>query len=196
MADLKAIDDYLDQQRQRFVDELCEFLRIPSVSARSEHRSDVERAGRWVHDRLEGLGLKTGWITGLGHPIVVAETPPVEGAPVVLVYGHYDVQPTEPNHEWITPPFEPTIRDGNVYARGATDDKGQMLTHLLSTEAWLKTAGKLPLQLKFVIEGEEEVGSAALYKYLEQAADRLQCDVVVISDSCQFAPGIPRSRMV
>jgi succinyl-diaminopimelate desuccinylase len=126
-----------------------------------------------------------------GHPIVYAESPPVAGAPTVLLYGHYDVQPPDPLAEWISPPFEPTIRDGNIYARGATDDKGQMLTHIKSAEAWIETEGKLPLQLKFLIEGEEEVGSANLEKFIAQNKKRLACDVVVISDTCQFGPGRP-----
>jgi succinyl-diaminopimelate desuccinylase len=107
------------------------------------------------------------------------------------VYGHYDVQPPDPLNEWISPPFEPTVRDGNIYARGATDDKGQMLTHIKGTEAWIKTKGSLPIQVKFLIEGEEEVGSSAICEYLGKARDKLACDVIVISDSSQFAPGQP-----
>ncbi len=118
-------------------------------------------------------------------------SPPVAGAPVVLVYGHYDVQPPDPLDEWLTPPFEPTRRDGNLVARGATDDKGQMLTHVKSTEAWMKTVGKLPLQLKFVIEGEEEVGSEGLVDLIEREPQRFACDVAVVSDSSQFGPGQP-----
>jgi succinyl-diaminopimelate desuccinylase len=115
----------------------------------------------------------------------------VPGAPVALVYGHYDVQPPEPLDEWITPPFEPTVRDGNIYARGATDDKGQMLTHVKSVEVWRKTSGELPIQVKFLIEGEEEVGSEHLTPFVRQNRAKLACDAVVISDSCQFAPGVP-----
>ena len=112
--------------------------------------------------QFKSLGLATELIPTGGHPLVYAESPPVPGKPIVLVYGHYDVQPPEPLDEWISPPFEPTVRDGNIYARGATDDKGQMLTHVKSAEAWMKTVGKLPLQVKFLIEGEEEVGSEHL----------------------------------
>ena len=140
---------------------------------------------------LGRLGLSAELIETAGHPIVYAESPPVPGAPTVLVYGHYDVQPADPLDQWITPPFEPTVRDGNIYARGATDDKGQMLTHVKSAQAWLETAGRLPVQLKFLIEGEEEVGSENLNKLLETAADKLACDVVVISDTSQFGPGQP-----
>ena len=142
-------------------------------------------------NRLEKLGLETRRIETAGHPIVFAQSAPVPGAPTVLVYGHYDVQPPDPLDKWISPPFEPTVRDGNVYARGATDDKGQMLTHVLSTQAWLEGPGKLPLQLKFVIEGEEEVGSQNLDKFLAEHRAALACDVVVISDTSQFAPGQP-----
>ena len=147
---------------------------------------------------MSQLGLKTETIETSGHPIVYAESPPVAGAPTVLVYGHYDVQPPDPLDEWLTPPFEPDIRGRNVFARGATDDKGQMLTHLLSVEAWLKTVGSLPLQVKFVIEGEEECGSAGMNEFLAgkyddglSVNDKLAADIAVISDTSQYAPGIP-----
>jgi acetylornithine deacetylase/succinyl-diaminopimelate desuccinylase-like protein len=190
---MDEIEQYLQANQGRFEDDLCELLRIPSVSADETHQEDVRKAGQWVAERLRGMGLVTEVIETSGHPIVYGESPPVAGAPTVLVYGHYDVQPVEPLGEWISPPFEPTKRDGNVYARGATDDKGQMLTHLLAAEAWLKTRGKLPVQLKFVIEGEEEVGSRALGEYLSrgEVQKKLACDLVVVSDSSQFAPGQP-----
>ncbi len=188
---MSRIDDYLERNRDRQVEELKELLRIPSVSADSAHRDDMRRAAEWVADQFRRLKLPVDVVPTAGHPIVCAQTPPVPGAPVVLVYGHYDVQPPDPLSEWHTPPFEPTIRDGNIYARGATDDKGQMFTHLKSTEAWIETEGRLPLQLKFLIEGEEEVGSANLDLFIEQNKDRLACDVVVISDTCQFGPGQP-----
>jgi succinyl-diaminopimelate desuccinylase len=137
------------------------------------------------------MGLATELIETAGHPLVYAQTPAVPGAPVALVYGHYDVQPPEPLDEWITPPFEPTVRDGNIYARGATDDKGQMLTHVKSVEAWSETSGELPIQVKFLIEGEEEVGSEHLTPFVRQNRAKLACDAVIISDSCQFAPGVP-----
>ena len=141
--------------------------------------------------RFKQLGLTTELVETAGHPLVVAESPPVPGKPVALVYGHYDVQPPDPLGEWTTPPFEPSIRHGNIYARGATDDKGQMLTHVKSVEAWIKSGEKLPLQVKFLIEGEEEVGSANLEPYVAANRDRLACDCVVISDCGQFAPGVP-----
>jgi succinyl-diaminopimelate desuccinylase len=140
---------------------------------------------------FQKMGLATELIETAGHPLVFAESPPVPGKPVALVYGHYDVQPPDPLSEWVTPPFEPSIRHGNIYARGATDDKGQMLTHVKSVEAWTKGVGKLPLQVKFLIEGEEEVGSVNLEPYVARQRERLACDCVVISDCCQFAPGVP-----
>ena len=188
---MKVIDDYLTSQRQKFEGDLCELLRIPSVSADSQYAGDVQRAAQWVLAQFVRMGLKAELVATAGHPIVYAESPAVPGAPVALVYGHYDVQPPDPLNLWITPPFEPTVRDGNLYARGATDDKGQMLTHVKSAQAWIETAGKLPLQLKFIIEGEEEVGSANLAPFLEENRDRLACDIVVVSDTCQFGPGQP-----
>ncbi len=188
---MQAIDKFLTDNRQRFVDELSELLRIPSVSADSTHRADVRRAADWVAQQFQQLKFQVEVISTAGNPIVYAETPPVPGAPVALVYGHYDVQPPDPLNEWHSPPFEPTIRDGNIVARGATDDKGQMLTHIKSTEAWIRTEGRLPLQLKFLIEGEEEVGSENLAPFIAANKDKLKCDVVVISDTSQFGPGQP-----
>ena len=138
---------YLDAERGTFERDLCELLAIPSVAADSKYHPEVRRAAAWVAGQFQALGLKTESIETIGQPLIYAESPPVPGAPTVLVYGHYDVQPPDPLGEWITPPFEPTIRNGNVYARGATDDKGQMLTHVLSARAWLRTRGKLPVQL-------------------------------------------------
>lgn len=191
MAQCNEIDSYLDEHRDRFERELCELLRIPSISTDPQYAPDVRRAGQWMADHFRAMGLKTEWRETERHPIVLAESAPVDGAATVLVYGHYDVQPPDPLDEWISPPFEPDIRGGNVYARGATDDKGQMFTHVKSAQAWLATAGRLPVQLKFLIEGEEESGSDGLYALLEREAERLACDVVVISDSSQFAPGQP-----
>jgi succinyl-diaminopimelate desuccinylase len=188
---MAELDDYLEANRDRHERELCELLRIPSVSAASAHRADVRQAAEWVADQFRRMKLVVEVVKTDGHPIVYAESPAVPGAPAVLVYGHYDVQPPDPLDEWKSPPFEPTMRDGNIYARGATDDKGQMLTHVKSAEAWIATAGRLPLQLKFLIEGEEEVGSTSLEKFIAENKKRLACDVVVISDTSQFGPGQP-----
>jgi succinyl-diaminopimelate desuccinylase len=185
------INAYLEANRDQFEKDLAELLRIPSVSADSRHAGDVRQAADWVAGQFQPMGLKTEIAQTPGHPIVLAESEPVPGKPVVLVYGHYDVQPPDPLDEWISPPFEPTIRNGNIYARGATDDKGQMLTHVKSAQAWIKTVGKLPVQIKFLIEGEEEVGSENLEAFIAANRDRLACDCVVISDTSQFAPGQP-----
>lgn len=193
MSDLQAIDQYLQQTQPAHLEALKQLLRIPSVSADPAFKDSVKGAAKAVMDTLAAAGLKTEWIETNGPPLVYAETAPVPGKPVALVYGHYDVQPPDPLELWTTPPFEPTERNGNLYARGATDDKGQMLTHVHSVAAWVATGQPLPLQVKFLIEGEEEVGSEQLESYLRrpEAADKLACDVVVISDSSQYAPGQP-----
>ena len=188
---MSSFDRYLQSEADRFEEELCQLLRIPSVSADPRHRDDVRRAADWVADQFLQLEFATEVIPTTGHPLVYAESTPLPGAATVLVYGHYDVQPPDPLDQWISPPFEPTRRDGNLYARGATDDKGQMLTHVKSAQAWIQTQGRLPLNLKFLIEGEEEVGSEGLERFIAQNAPRLECDCVVISDGSQFAPGQP-----
>jgi acetylornithine deacetylase/succinyl-diaminopimelate desuccinylase-like protein len=188
---MSDVDKYLEQHGPRFEEELCELLRIPSVSADSAFKNDVRRAGEWIAAQFRSLGLKTEVCETPGYPIIYAESLGVPGAPTVLVYGHYDVQPPDPLNEWKSPPFEPTRRDGNLYARGATDDKGQMFTHIKSSEAWIKTAGKLPINVKYLIEGEEEVGSEHLDHFIAENKARLACDVVVISDTSQFAAGVP-----
>jgi succinyl-diaminopimelate desuccinylase len=188
---MSAIDDYLDSHAARFEDELCEFLRIPSVSADTGRRNSMHQAAEWVADQFRRLRFAVEIISTTGHPLVYAESPHIPNALTVLVYGHYDVQPPEPLEKWIDPPFEPTRRDGNIFARGATDDKGQMFTHIKSAEAWITVEGRLPINLKYIIEGEEEVGSAGLEKFLAEHTDRLACDCVVVSDGGQFAPGIP-----
>ena len=188
---MSAPDNYLETHRQQFEQELFEFLRIPTVSADPNCLPHMTTGAQWVAQRLRRLDLAAEVIPTAGHPLVYAESADVPNAPTVLIYGHYDVQPPDPLELWISPPFEPTVREGNVYARGATDDKGQILTHIKGAEAWLKTAGRLPVKLKFLIEGEEEVGSTALEKYLHENAARLKCDTIVISDGAQFAPGQP-----
>ncbi len=188
---MDSVKTYLQSQRKAFENDLAELLRIASVSADSRQRAETRRAAEWVAAQFNELGLATELISTGGHPLVYAESPAVPEKPVALVYGHYDVQPPEPLEEWISPPFEPTVRDGNIYARGATDDKGQMLTHVKSVEGWIRTAGKLPLQVKFLIEGEEEVGSEHVTPFVKKHRDKLACDCVVISDCGQFAPGVP-----
>ena len=185
------IDDYLTTHAARFEEELCEFLRIPSVSADPAHRPDMERAARWVENQFRRLGLATQVVPTSGHPLVYAESPAVAGAPTVLVYGHYDVQPADPLELWTSPPFEPTRRQGNLVARGATDDKGQVLTHIKSAEAWKEVEGRWPVQLKFLVEGEEEVGSRGIEEFIPGHAEQLACDCVVISDGAKFSRDIP-----
>src|SRR4051794_3333743 len=186
-----SLDEYLSAHQSEFENDLCELLQIPSVSADSRHRDDVRRAADWVDGQFRRLKFETEIVPTAGHPIVYAESLAVGDAPTVLVYGHYDVQPPDPLNEWQSPPFEPTKREGNLFARGATDDKGQMLTHVKSAQAWVETVGKLPVNVKFLIEGEEEVGSQNLDKFIADNRARLKCDVVVFSDSSQFGPGQP-----
>jgi len=187
----QTVLDFVSKNADRYLEDLRELLRIPSVSADSKFKGDVRKAAEWVYRKLAAAGLQAELVETPGNPIVYAEWTKKPGAPTVVVYGHYDVQPPDPLNEWESPAFEPTIRDGKIYARGATDDKGQMLTHVESVEAWLKAAGELPVNVKFVIEGEEEVGSNNLEHFLESHKGRLKCDVAVISDTSQYAPGIP-----
>jgi acetylornithine deacetylase/succinyl-diaminopimelate desuccinylase-like protein len=188
---LDRIDSYLESRARDFEAQLKDLIRIPSVSAQPDHDPDTRRAAQFIHDDLAAMGLKAEIIETKRHPIVYAERLGAAGKPTVLIYGHYDVQPPEPLEPWISPPFEPTVRDGNLYARGATDDKGQMFTHLKAVEAWLKTSGDLPVNVKFLIEGEEEIGGSNLEEYVAENPEKLACDYAVISDTSQFAPGKP-----
>ena len=185
------LERYLSSNDERIHDELFEFLRIPSVSARSEHRRDTARAAEWLAAAMRDAGLEATVHATAGHPIVVGEWREAPAAPTVLIYGHYDVQPAEPLDLWDSPPFEPTVREGRIFARGSVDDKGQLFLHLKALQAHLTVRGALPVNVIVVAEGEEEVGSANLAPFVEQHADRLRADYVVISDSAMFAPGIP-----
>lgn len=185
------LDKYLEQNDSRILGELFEFLRIPSVSARSEHNGDTARAAEWLKQSLEKIGMTASIHPTRGHPIVIGEWREAEGAPTVLVYGHYDVQPAEPLDLWTSPPFEPTVRDGKIYARGSVDDKGQLFLHVKALEAHLATRKRLPLNIVLIAEGEEEVGSANLEQFVDAHQDMLKADVAVISDSSMFAPGQP-----
>jgi acetylornithine deacetylase/succinyl-diaminopimelate desuccinylase-like protein len=182
---------YIEAHRERFEDELKAFLRIRSVSADSRCKPFIEQACDYVAEKMSRAGLSVEKISTIGNPMVYGESLQAPGAPTILIYGHYDVQPPDPEELWISKPFEPTVRDGNVYARGATDDKGQMYLHLNAIEAWMKTVGKLPVNVKVLIEGEEEVGSAGIDDALPGLKDRLACDAVVISDSSMYAPDQP-----
>jgi len=185
------LNTYLEQHDDRIQEELFELLRIPSVSAKSAHNADTARAADWLRSALEKAGLKATVHKTPGHPVVVGEWRNAPGAPTVLVYGHYDVQPAEPLELWTSPPFEPTVRDGNIFARGSVDDKGQLFLHIKALEAHLATRGTLPVNAIVLLEGEEEVGSAHLEKFIENHKDMLACDAVIISDSAMFAPGQP-----
>jgi acetylornithine deacetylase/succinyl-diaminopimelate desuccinylase-like protein len=191
LPNIEPVDRFLDQNGARFVDELKEFLRIPTVSNNPAHKADMQRGAEFVRAQLEQAGVKAEIVKTAGHPIVFGQTEGAENGLTALVYGHYDVQPPDPLDEWKSPPFEPTIRDGYVYARGATDDKGQLFTHIKAMEAWNKTFGRPPINVKFVIEGEEEVGSDNLDIFLKERKDQLKCAVAVISDTSQYAPGVP-----
>ena len=193
MTDSTATDlnTFFSENEDRIREELFDFLRIPSVSAKSENDADVARAAEWLKTSLEKAGLKGTIYPTAGHPVVIGEWRNAPGAPTVLVYGHYDVQPAEPLDLWTSPPFEPTIRNGNIYGRGSVDDKGQLFLHVKALEAHLKTRGKLPVNVVVIAEGEEEVGSDNLEAFIEAHKDLLACEAVVISDSSMFAPGQP-----
>lgn len=188
---MEAVEKYLSDNAERNIEELKQLLRIPSISADSNYVSSMKEAAEFVRKQLADSGCEAEIVETAGHPIVFGSWTNKPGAPTALVYGHYDVQPPDPLDEWVTPPFEPDVRDGNIYARGATDDKGQMYTHIKSVEAWLKTIGELPVNVKFIIEGEEEVGSDNLDKFLEENKEKCSCDIAVVSDTSQYAPGIP-----
>jgi acetylornithine deacetylase/succinyl-diaminopimelate desuccinylase-like protein len=189
----EQLEQYFNEHRERFTAELFEFLRIPSVSTDPAQAPTVRQCAHWVAAQLKEIGLKSVEVHETpGHPIVYAEHCEAPGKPTVLLYGHYDVQPPEPLDEWLSPPFEPTVRDGKVFARGATDDKGQVFCHVKGLEALLKTGGgRLPVNVKVLIEGEEEVGSMNLEPWVRAHRDKLKCDAVVISDSSMHAPGLP-----
>ena len=189
--------DFARQNQQRFLDELKALLRIPSVSTAPEHRDDVRRAARHIADELQRIGLEnvrlieTTGSSPTGHPLVYADWLHAPGEPTALFYGHYDVQPPEPLDEWLSPPFEPAERDGNLYARGAVDDKGQMFMHLKAVESLFAAHGKLPINVRFLIEGEEEVGGEGIAHYVASRPENLQADFAIVSDTSMFAPGLP-----
>jgi acetylornithine deacetylase/succinyl-diaminopimelate desuccinylase-like protein len=186
------LDRWLTANDAQNLEALNAFLRIPSVSARSEHNTDTGRAASFVHAALAKIGFSASIVKTPGHPVVLAEWRKApKGAPTVLIYGHYDVQPPEPLNLWTSPPFEPTVRNGNLYARGSVDDKGQLWVHVMALAAHLKERGTLPVNVIVLAEGEEEVGSPNLAPFIAKNASRLACDAVIISDSAMFAPGIP-----
>ena len=189
---MNNVIDFINLHRDRYVEELKSYLAIPSISALPEHAADVRRCAEWTVNELQRIGLQNArLIETPGNPVVYADWTGAEGAPTILFYGHYDVQPVDPLNEWQSPPFEATVRDGEIYARGAADDKGQIFMHVKAIEAWLSQAGRLPVNLKVFIEGEEEVGSTHLDAFVRENRDLLKADVVVISDSPMFDRGVP-----
>jgi acetylornithine deacetylase/succinyl-diaminopimelate desuccinylase-like protein len=189
---MSAIDSYIQQHRPRLLDELKDLIRIPSISTLPEHKADVERAAQFVAESLRRAGLENvEIISTAGHPLVYADWMHAPGKPTVLCYGHYDVQPADPLDLWVTPPFEPAERNGNLYARGAVDDKGQMYMHIKAIEALHAVNGKLPLNVKFLIEGEEEVGGAAIAKYVAENPEKLAAGVALVSDTAMYAEDVP-----
>ena len=189
---MENVLNYINSHRDTYVEELKQFLRIPSISTLAEKKPDMKTAAEFVAGKLRSAGMQNVKIIETkGHPLIYADWLNAPGKPTVLIYGHYDVQPVDPINLWDSPPFEPTIKDGKIYARGATDDKGQMYIHIKTVEAFMKTRGSLPLNVKFIIEGEEEIGSGNLEEFVNKNQDLLKCNAVLISDTSLYGPGIP-----
>jgi acetylornithine deacetylase/succinyl-diaminopimelate desuccinylase-like protein len=183
---------FIHQQKDRYIAELVEFLKIPSVSSDSRRQEDMERCARFVAELMRKAGLKRAEVFKTpGHPVVYGEWCEAPGRPTILVYGHYDVQPVDPVDLWTSGPFDPTIREGQMYARGSADDKGQVYIHFAAVEAHLRQNGRLPVNVKFLIEGEEEVGSPHLDRFVSDRKEMLRSDVVLISDTAMFQRGLP-----
>lgn len=189
---MDTILGFVDTHKDRFLAELKDLLAIPSVSSHADHVPDMKRCAEWLAAHMTSLGMENVQIlpTG-GHPVVYADWLHAEGKPTILLYGHYDVQPEDPVELWTTPPFEATVRGENLYARGASDDKGQVFIHLKAVEAIMKESGRLPVNIKMLIEGEEEVGSENLDRFVAEHIELLKADLVVISDSGMYAKGVP-----
>ena len=189
---MSQLTELLSNNQNKNVEELKELLRIPSISSLSEHKEDIQKAASWISNKLKNIGMEhVEIIQTKGHPIIYADWIHQDHAPTVLVYGHYDVQPVDPVDLWETPPFEPTIRDEKIFARGATDDKGQLFLHIKAVETLLELGEKLPVNIKFCIEGEEEIGSPNLPYFLSENKEKLSCDVVLISDTDMWDKGVP-----
>lgn len=187
-----AIENYVRSHEERLLEELKTFLRIPSISTLPEHKPDVERAAQFTADALKNAGMEgVEILPTAGHPLVYGEWLHAAGKPTVLLYGHYDVQPPDPLELWETAPFEPAVRNGNIYARGAADDKGQFYMHIKAVEALRELHGTLPVNIKFLIEGEEEIGGASISKFVPQNRSKLTADVALVSDTALYAEGVP-----
>src|ERR1700676_348252 len=186
------LNEYVERKHNEHLTDLYEFLRIPSVSAHADHKQDVERAAQWVADRLRRVGLDAVEIVPTKmHPVVYGQSLQAPGKPTILFYGHYDVQPPEPLELWTSPPFQPAVRDGNLFGRGTADDKGQVHIHLKALESLHKLHGKFPVNIKVLIEGEEEVGSVSLWNYVQSHKEKLQADALLVSDTSMLAKGVP-----
>jgi acetylornithine deacetylase/succinyl-diaminopimelate desuccinylase-like protein len=188
---MNELTAYVERERARLLDDLKAWLRIPSISTLPEHAGDCRKAAEWLANRVRRLGFRVDTIETAGHPILWAEGPRVEGAPRIVCYGHYDVQPPDPLGEWLSGPFDPTERDGNLYARGTADDKGQVFCVVSALEALKATTGSLPVNVRLLIEGEEEVGSKGLTRFLTDEPDRTAADAVLVTDVHMVAPGRP-----
>jgi acetylornithine deacetylase/succinyl-diaminopimelate desuccinylase-like protein len=189
---MDKVIDFINVNRDRYLDELKQLLAIPSISALPEHAADVKRCATWCAEEMGRIGLQNARLIDTpGNPVVYGDWLGAPGTPTILFYGHYDVQPVDPIELWESPPFEATVRDGEIYARGSADDKGQVFMHFKAVEAHMKQAGRLPVNIKFILEGEEEVGSAHLDDFIRAHKSDLGADVVVISDSPMFARGVP-----
>src|SRR6516225_4359904 len=189
---MKDVLSFIDKHRARFVDELVAWVKIPSVSSDPARAGDVARNAEYLAERLRALKAARVevWPTA-GHPAVFAEWKGAPGKPTLLVYGHHDVQPVDPLEEWVTPPFEPAVRDGRLWGRGVVDDKGQVYIHAKAVESFIRTAGALPINLKMIVEGEEEIGSVNLDTLMRRRAADLASDFVCVSDTAMFGRGIP-----
>ena len=189
---MNDVIDFINANRDRYVDELKRYLAIPSISALPDHAADVRACAEWTAAEMRRIGLENVRLVATsGNPVVCGDWLHAEGAPTILFYGHYDVQPVDPLDLWESPPFEATVRQGEIYARGAADDKGQVFMHFKAVEACLRRTGRLPVNIRFVIEGEEEIGSVNLDAFVRDHRDELAADVVVISDSPMFDRGVP-----
>src|SRR6266481_3862698 len=184
--------NYYEQHHQEYLEGLKTFLRIPSISTLSEHKPDIQKAAEFVRGELEKAGLQNAHlIEGDGNPLVYAEWLGAPGKPTILFYGHYDVQPPDPLDEWKSAPFEPTVRGNDIFARGACDDKGQVYIQIKAVEGLLKTTGRLPVNVKFLLEGEEETGGEHIEAYVKTRPPRLLADAAVVCDTEMFAPELP-----
>lgn len=190
--EIEKVINYIEDNQDRFLEELKDFLRFPSVSTTTTHKKYIKDCANWLVDHFKSIGVTDVKLNEeFGNPLVLVNYIVDPAKPTLLIYGHYDVQPEDPINLWTSPPFEPVVKDGKIYARGAADDKGQVFIHIKAVESYIKTFGSLPINVKFIIEGEEESGSEAIDEYVKTYTDTLKCDAVLISDTGWFAPNFP-----